>query len=386
MMSDSQSLHVVLFLPSIETGGVERNAIIVANHLVQKGVLVTIVYTRSVDVVMQRFDNRVNFYPIGKGVRIPYVHPRISDAIVIFFGFIRFLHQLPFKRSTVILSFQSNIIAIIASIFNAIPVIARVSNHPSHVIYEVGRIQRYAERLKRIFYRYATVVVTNSEVTSKHFRQILSIPVETIYNPIDTSRLIEIAREQVEHPWLVAKRYPVVIAVGRLSKQKNFPLLINAFAFVLDQIDARLILVGEGEQRGELESLVEDLGLAEKVDFLGYQSNVYKFVSRSDLFVLSSNFEGMPNVLVEAIAAGVPVVSTNCLSGPSEILNDGRCGDLVPIGDKEKMAAAIVKNLTDLEYARNKHNIAYGQLSRFDYSRVMKLYESLLQRVANIDG
>lgn len=379
----SSPLHVFLFIPSIETGGVERNAILVANYLANRNIQVTVVYTRAIEKIKNRFNSYVTFKQIGGKFSIPGIHPRVSDAIAIFFGFIRLLRSQPKEQHAVILSFQSNIVSIIASQFSSIPVVARVSNHPSHIHYESGKIQKLAEQLKRIVYRYAEVVITNAEVTSTYFRKILPVHVETIYNPVDISKVKEKASADVDHPWLMHKRFPVVVAVGRLATQKNFTLLIRAFAQVLKEVDARLIILGEGSERAKLEKLISQLGLNEYVSLPGYEKNVHCYVARSDLFVLSSNFEGMPNALIEAIAAGVPVASTDCLSGPAEILDNGLSGVLVPVNDEDALAKAIIDNLLDRDAAFKKHEHAKEKLSDFEFSKIMKHYESILRKVAN---
>jgi len=382
-MEKPASFRVFLFIPSIETGGVERNAIMVANYLVENGADVTVVYVRAIDEIKSRFNENVGFVKIGKGFKVPVIHPRVSDAIVIFFGFIKLLRMQSGQQKSIVLSFQSNIVSILASRFSSVPIISRVSNHPSHVKYESGVIQKLAERLKKIVYRYSDAVITNSEITSDCFRRFLPVRVETIYNPIDVSLVKKLSIADVQHPWLKNKSEKVVVSVGRLATQKNFTLLIRAFSHVLKKVDARLIILGEGSERMVLEALVAQLGLTENVALLGYKKNVHRFVARSDLFVLSSNFEGMPNALVEAVAADVPVVSTDCLSGPAEILEGGRGGDLVPVGDECALAAAIIDNLEDRESALVKQAYAKEKLTGFEYGQVMARYESLLREVAN---
>ncbi len=382
-MGPPLSLRVFLFIPSIETGGVERNAILVANYLAGKDVHVTVVYTRAIEKIKKRFDIKVGFKRIGGKFRVPFIHPRVSDAIIMFFGFISFLRKQPKNKSAVILSFQSNIVSIIASRFSSVPVVSRISNHPSHVNYESGKIQKLAEKLKRIVYQYSESVITNSEVTSDYFRQFLPVHVETIYNPVDVSLVKEQSTVDVYHPWFVDKENMVVVAVGRLATQKNFSLLIRAFFHVCKEVDVRLVILGEGSERAGLEALIVQLGLVESVILLGYEKNVHGFVARSDLFVLSSNFEGMPNALVEAVAVGVPVVSTDCLSGPSEILEGGKGGSLVPVDDEYALAAAIIDNLQNKECAFKRLEHAKEKLSDFEYTKIMKRYESILRKVAS---
>jgi glycosyltransferase involved in cell wall biosynthesis len=382
MTVDGKSVRVVIFLPSIETGGVERNAIIVANHLVDYGFYTSIAYTRIVKTMRCWLDKRILLTRIGKHVKIPFIHPRIIDALAIFRGFMNHLKTEKRHGKTVILSFQSNIVSIIAARLVGVPIVVRVSNHPSHIKYESGIVRRIAELLKLVFYRYADVVITNSEVTSDYFRCRLPVPIRTIYNPLDSVSLIKKAREIPKHPWLQSKELPVVIAVGRLVGQKNFALLIKSFSEVLKRVDARLIILGEGEERKNLELLINSLRLEDKIDVPGYHPNVHHMVAKADLFVLSSNYEGLPNALLEALAVGTPAVSTNCLSGPSEILCEGNGGDLVPINDRDALAVAIVTNLTKPERAQQMLLKAKEKLKNSEKDKILIKYIELLKSVA----
>jgi glycosyltransferase involved in cell wall biosynthesis len=148
-----------------------------------------------------------------------------------------------------------------------------------------------------------------------------------------------------DHPWFGPGQLPVILGAGRLTRQKAFPVLIRAFAEVRRRRAARLIILGEGEERPELEALVSELGLADDVALPGFRDDALACMASSAVFVLSSSWEGLPTVLIEALAAGTRVVSTDCPSGPREILQEGRLGALVPVGDAPALAKAIVEVL-----------------------------------------
>lgn len=148
-----------------------------------------------------------------------------------------------------------------------------------------------------------------------------------------------------EHPWYKDKKTPLIIAVGRLSPEKDYKTLLSAYKKVKEQIECRLIILGEGAERTNLLNLANSLDITEYIDLPGFVSNPYAWIARSNLFVLSSRYEGLPTVLIEALACGTPVVSTNCISGPAEILENGKFGDLVPVGDVEALAKAIIHNI-----------------------------------------
>lgn len=165
--------------------------------------------------------------------------------------------------------------------------------------------------------------------------------VTVVPNPIVTPEIVRRAREPVDHPWFETDAGPVVLSIGRLSRQKNYPLLLRAFSRIEEDLDARLIILGEGSERERIESLVGELRLEDRVDLPGFVDNPYAFLARSAVFVLSSDWEGLPSVVIESLAVGCPVVSTDCPSGPREILDGGCYGRLVEPGDEKALASAM---------------------------------------------
>jgi glycosyltransferase involved in cell wall biosynthesis len=168
-----------------------------------------------------------------------------------------------------------------------------------------------------------------------------------IHEPIMTEELLAAARAPVEHPWFADGEPPVLLAAGRLTAQKDYPTLLRAFRAAREARALRLVVLGEGEERGRLEALARELGVAPEVDFAGFVANPYAFMARASLFVVSSAWEGLPTVMVEAMACGAPVVSTDCPSGPGEILERGRYGRLVAVGDAAALAGAMLATLDD---------------------------------------
>lgn len=166
----------------------------------------------------------------------------------------------------------------------------------------------------------------------------------TVYNPVVDEGLLIKKDAPLEHPWFSGMA-PVVLGVGRLTRQKDFATLIRAFALLRRDQPAKLMILGEGEEREALSSLMADLGLQDDVALPGFVENPFAYMARASVFVLSSAWEGLPGVLIQALACGCPVVSTDCPSGPAEILEKGRYGLLVPVGDAEAMARAVVQTL-----------------------------------------
>ena len=201
--------------------------------------------------------------------------------------------------------------------------------------------------------------------------------IHTIYNPVVSADLTRKAAEPAGHRWLNEPGPPVVLAIGRLHPEKDFPTLLTAFATLLKQRPARLIVLGREVRRGlrsMLLSQTRDLRIAEHVDFTGFVENPYAFLARASLFVLSSRSEGLPTVLIEAMASGCPVVSTDCRFGPREILEEGRWGELVPVGDAKTLAEAMARTL-DTPPARRALR---ERAAHFDVEGAIDRYEALL--------
>jgi len=169
--------------------------------------------------------------------------------------------------------------------------------------------------------------------------------ITTIYNPTVTPDLAEKAKLYVDHPWLTPGSPPVILGAGRLSPQKDFQTLIKAFARIRAVHPARLIILGEGKKRNQLQALAQSLGVGDDVALPGFVENPFAWMTRSSIFVLSSAWEGLPGVLIEALACGCPTVSTDCPGGAAEILANGLYGMLVPVGDDKALAEAILATL-----------------------------------------
>ena len=229
----------------------------------------------------------------------------------------------------------------------------------------------------RIFYRFTDGIIAVSEGVARDVMRITSLPADrlpVIRNPVITPKLHRLAKESAPHPWLDEPGTPVITGMGRLTRQKDFATLIMAFARVRKTRECRLIILGEGGQRRAIGTMIRELGIEKDVHLPGFVQNPYSYLSRSSLFVLSSRWEGSPNALTEALALGIPVVSTDCNSGPREILQDGKYGNLVPIGDVERMASAIISTLSN----PLPENLLKGAVSEYTVEKAARSYLGLL--------
>ena len=205
--------------------------------------------------------------------------------------------------------------------------------------------------------------------------------IEVIYNAVDREEVKKLSLEAVNHSWFNSE-VPCIIAVGRLTKLKGFSILLQAFSLVRKQSPCKLIILGDGEQGASLEKMSQNLEIENDVAFLGFQNNPYKYLAHSDIFVLSSLWEGFGIVIIEAMACGVPVISTRCPYGPEEIIADGLNGLLVPVGDVEGMAQAILQLLSDEPLRKQLAEEGRRRAEDFKAERMVSQYEKLFEQVA----
>ena len=206
------------------------------------------------------------------------------------------------------------------------------------------RRHRMLPRLIGRFYPWADRIVSVARGTADDLSRTAGLPrdrIDVVHNPIVTPELKQLAAAPIDHPWFRPGEPPVVVSVGRLAEQKDFGTLLRAFARVREDRDARLVILGEGPERRSLEALIAELGLDDAAALPGWVQNPYPWMKGAGAYVLSSRWEGLPSVLIEALYCGVPIVATDCLSGPREILEGGRHGLLVEVGDADGLARGI---------------------------------------------
>lgn len=331
----AHSERLAFYLPSLGGGGAERVFLHLAKGFVHRGYEVHLVLARAEGPYLPQ---------IPQEVRVVDLHaPRVLASLP---GLVRYLR---WERPSALLSAldHANTVAICARSIARVPtrVVVTVHSTPSQVVAHARTLPaRLLPLWTRPFYRWAHAVVAVSQGIADELVHYVGLPehkVLVIYNPIITPDLFRKAEEPLDHPWFHGGEPPVILGVGRLTKPKDFPALIRAFAIVRQQRPARLMILGEGEERPLLESLVRELGIEADVSLPGFVQNPYAYMKHSAVFVLSSRWEGLPTVLIEALSLGVPVVATDCPSGPAEVLDGGRIGALVVAGDVEGLAEAI---------------------------------------------
>jgi len=361
-------LRVALFLPSLRGGGAEKVMVTLAKGFCNQGL--------SVDIVLARAEGPF-LSEVPEGARI--INLCASRVLFSLPGLVSYLRS---ERPTAILGAMdhANVVAILARRLSGVPVrtIASVHVNLSNTVANASSIKtRISRYWIRPFYPWADAIIAVSQDVAKDLVSRIGLPwekVKVIYNPVVTPELFISAAKSLDHPWFQPGEPPVILGVGRLTDQKDFQTLIQAFDIVRKRRAVRLMILGEGEKRDALESLVNRLGLDEEVALPGFVENPYSYMQAAALFVLSSQWEGFGNVLAEAMACRTPVVSTDCPSGPAEILENGRWGSLVPVGDVNAMADAITFQLN----SECAVEMTESALKRFDVSRIVNQYLDVL--------
>lgn len=327
---------VAIFLPSLVGGGAERVMINIADGLINRG--------HNIDLVLARNEGSYSG-DLPSGIRI--VDLQSQRVLTSLPGLMKYL-RCEEPQALISTMGHACIVAVWAKFLSraSLRLVLREATTVSRRLRDSTVLRRTLwSYLVRWFYPWADVVVAPSQGVADDLINCCHIPseqVEVIYNGVNVPDLRARAEEPVRHPWFDLENEPVILAAGRLSKVKDHATLIRAFSLVRNDCPSRLIILGEGEERSGLFSLINELNLAEYIDMPGFEENPYSYMKRSSVFVLSSRNEGMPNVLIEAMAVGTPVVSTDCDSGPREILEGGKYGKLIPVGDVSALAAGIL--------------------------------------------
>ena len=328
------SRRIAIYLPSLEGGGAERVMLYLSKGFAQRGLCVDMVLAQAKGPYLELLPDGVRLIDL-KARRtltsllplLRYLRRECPDALV---------STLP----------HANVVALIVKKLFAkqLRVVARRESNFQMEYANAGFKDRLTLRLERRLYPFANAVVAVSDGVADDLKR--SAPnsshlIQIIPNPVVWPDHAEKAGQPVKHPWFGDPDVPVILAAGRLVAQKDHATLLRAFAELAKSRPARLVVLGGGPERHNLIALARNLEIAHAVDFPGFQINPFAFMAKSSAFVLSSVYEGLGMVLIEAMACGTPVISTDCPSGPWEILEGGKWGRLVPVGDSQALAKAM---------------------------------------------
>lgn len=381
--------RIAIFIYALTGGGAQRRTLTLANGFADRGYQVDVITVRGRGVLNGELSPRARLIALDAGW--PRWHPGSllrKRGLKGYMAIPSLAHYVARAAPDILLSAAShaNIPAVLAWHLagKPVPLVLRASNHPSGNLQHRPRRYRLFKplynRLGGLLYARADAIIAVSKGVATAMADLTGLPPEriaTIYNPMVGEGAIALNGSQAPHRWLEPGQPPVVLGAGRLAIQKDFGTLIRAFALLRRQRPARLVILGDGAKREELEALVRALALEEDVLLPGYVQNAGEWMAAAGVFVLSSLWEGLPGVLIEALAAGCPVVSVDCPSGPREILEDGRYGTLVPARAPEGMAEAIAATLA----APRQAALLRGRAAAFSQERGIAQYLEILDHL-----
>jgi len=374
-------MNILLLINELGTGGAERIILYLIKYL-------------------PKIDPKINFYlfllekvdttyPIPKNVKIIYGSKKEPPHIIKFLN----LPLLAIKLKSVLKDYNINQALSFLNRANYVNIISKkLGSHHKCIISErntaslvydpkslLGNINRYL--IKKLYPGSDKIIAISGGVKTDLIEN-FNIPEEkvvVIYNPIDVNTIKSRSTEKIQHPWLDDESIKTIISVGRLEKQKNHALLIKAFRKVATRFpETRLLIIGEGGEREKLDQLITELMLEKYVELAGVHDNPFAYLSKADLFVLSSDFEGFGNVILEAMACHCPVISTDCRSGPNEIITNGKSGILVPVGDSDAMSDAIVSLLQNKPHSDSLAFNAQKRVLDFNVDIILKQFHQTL--------
>ncbi len=371
-------MRLTFVISSLTYGGAERVMSIMANYWVAKGWEITLL----------TFDNNQVISDFYLDSRVDHIYLDIAEdspnKIIGIWNNLKRIRTLRLAISNSkpdsVISFMSetNIITLLATRWLKIPIVVSERNHPRR--HSIGIVWK---QMCQWTYPFADQIVFQTKAARDCFPSQLQsrtciIPNMVVLPPIEKRSSDNLLSERTA----CNSASLSLIAIGRFVPAKGFDILLQAFAQLKDRYpEWTLTILGDGTLRPEMESLRNQLGLTDCVHFLGFVKNVYAFLKQADLFVLSSRFEGFPNALCEAMACGLPVISTDCPSGPREIIRDRIDGILVPNEDVSALAAAMERLMSDAQERKSLAANASEVIERFSLEKIMGMWEQLLEEV-----
>ncbi len=337
----SKPLRLAVFLATSGHSGVDRIMGMLLPSIASRGVKVDLLHVNGKGPYIRSDGENLRVVELGSSHSFTSLKPLV--------------HYLKRERPDALLSDKDRVnqIAIAAKWLSggSTRIVLRSGTTITKALEERGLAARITHYLSmKYLYKYADAITTPSAGSAKDLSGFAHIPsgkITVIPNPVNTRMIKLLASEPVTHEWFGPGQPPVVAAIGELGGSKDYDTLLRAFAILRSERPARLFIMGEGKGRARLQGLLAELHLEQDVELFGFTSNPFAFLARSSLFVLSSRYEGFGMVLLEALTLGVPSVSTDCPFGPRDILENGKFGALVPVGDSAAMAAQMARTLDD---------------------------------------
>jgi glycosyltransferase involved in cell wall biosynthesis len=368
-MTNIQKKIILFILPSLEGGGAERVIVNIMSHLNNKKYETHLALFKAKGPYLSSLPGHIIFHDLKK--RKSGLFSVIKDIFVLR----RLLKNI---KPDVVVSFlnMTNVLAVISRFLSCekfkLILGIRIYFHKDLI----KNFNKFSLFLFKIFFKYGDCFIVNSIELKKYSAQFFNIDmnkIHTIYNPLDFENINKLKDENLDY--MFSKEY--ILAVGRLADEKGFSYLLKAFSLIKEKLHEKLVILGEGPDKQKLKELANDLGIQERVVFLGFQNNPYKYMKNAKIFVLSSLYEGFPNVLIEAMACGAPVISTDCTSGPGEIIENYKSGILVSPANEKALAEAMLTLLTNGDLRKRFSFAGQKIVENFRIEDILSSYEQI---------
>lgn len=358
---------LIIFMPSIEGGGVEKNLFIISNFLATK--------LKNTSLITASKSYNTKFKKLRVINPIINTEKYSSRRLKYFFCLIELIKILSFDRNYVLLAFQANVYcSIICKIFN-VDIIVRSNSSPSG-----WALNFFRRKIFNILLKIPNKIIVNSKEFQKEYKEKFKIKTYCIYNPLDIKFIKKKSKEKIKNNFFKNFKDLKIIFIGRLVDQKDPQTFFKALKLINNKIKFRSIIVGRGVYFNQIKKYILNNKMSKKVKFLGWQNNPFKFLRSSDLLVLTSKYEGLPNVLLEAVSLKKFIISSNCKTGPKEILDNGKGGELFKIGNSMQLSNKIITYSKNKKKYEKKINFAYKRLYRFDYNKNLNMYLKLIEK------
>jgi glycosyltransferase involved in cell wall biosynthesis len=359
-MKNTKSL--LIFIPSIENGGVEKNLYLIANYLAKKNIRIKVL--TALNNNKKLFDKRIKIISLKGNNNI--IKSRLLKTFITIILFLRYC----IKENILILSFQSNIAAIILGLIFKKKIIIRSNTSPDKYI------KNFLHKIIfKFFFCFPDEIIVNSYEFKKRFIKFFSLKPKVIYNPFIGKKV-----KKVNFNFFNDNRSLKIINVARLDDQKDHLTLLKAIQKLKKYKKCKLTIIGKGYKENAIKKYILENKLKENVKLVGYKKNPESYIKISDVFVLSSIYEGLPNVLIEALYLKKYIISSNCPTGPKEILKNGRYGDLFKVKNYNKLFKLLNNYSSNSKKIRSKINQGYKSLDRFDHENNCKKYFQIVSK------
>lgn len=361
-----ETRRVAICVPNLNEGGAERSAIALANGLVDRGFYVDLVVFSFSGALIDSLDRRVRAVDLKS--------TRVLNGIPSFFSY------LTRQKPDVVVSFLVNFYISVLKLFFGDIIKCFVSEHSTlsvQVRNQRSLVRKAFMVLSAFLYPLCDGVIAVSRGVAGDLVSKFFVPrdkIHVVYNPACRPDAVPLSLGGPNHPWF-HDDIPVLVSMGRLVWEKDYPTLLKAVKRVSSSKRVRLIILGDGPLRVDLERLVSRLCISQDVFFAGRVDNPFPYLAAADLYVSSSKCEGLGNALIEALSVGTPVLSTDCPHGPAEILGFGKFGSLVPVGDDVIMAQEIESLLSHKRWTRD---YLMKRAQRFSVGKIVDSYEGIL--------